>query len=135
MKRSIAIITLIQLVCLDIAAGIGFLMAKSQGNLFVDGVFQFLPFLNYAIFFYIVLVLISNVVFCRRISDGNFQEIIVFFSSILVISIFFSFIIYCLIKCGFVFSDLNWIGFLLEAIELKDFLYHNSLIPLFLHFV
>ncbi|MCQ3035593.1 MAG: type IV secretory system conjugative DNA transfer family protein [Bacilli bacterium] len=123
MKRSIAIIVIIQLICLDLAAGLAFLVTKSMGVLFNNGVFQLFPFLNYAIFFYLLLMLISNVIFCRKISDGPFQEVVVFLSSILVISIFFGFIVYCLIKCSFVFSDLDWIGFLLQAIELKDFTY------------
>ena len=49
---------------------------------------------------------------------------IVFISSELVVSIFFGFIIYVLIRCRFIFSDLDWIGFFRDAVELKNFTFH-----------
>lgn len=90
-----------------------------------------LMLIKYVIFFFVLFLLILIDVFCKKISDGRFQEVLAYVSSILLVSIFFGFMLYALIRCGFIFSDLDWIGFFREAVEWENFLFHIIVIIVF----
>lgn len=120
MGKKIGKFFIIRAACLLLALGISLLVLWPSGLLFAGDSFQFLLLINYTVWFYVLAILIANVVFAHSISDGKFQDFIVFISSQFVISVFLGFIVYCLVKCEFVFSDLDWIGFFRQAVEFKD---------------
>lgn len=120
MGKKIGKFFIIRAACLLLALGISLLVLWPSGLLFANDSFQYLLLVNYTVWFYVLAILIANVVFAHSISDGRFQDLIVFASSQIVISVFLGFIVYCLAKCKFVFSDLDWIGFFRQAVEFKD---------------
>ncbi|MCQ2793542.1 MAG: type IV secretory system conjugative DNA transfer family protein [Bacilli bacterium] len=126
MGKKVGILIAMILGCLILAIGLSLACLLPTGLItFTNNIDQdFILLDQYIVFFFILFMLITIVIFCKKISDGRFQEIIVFISSELVVSIFFGFIIYVLIRCGFVFSDLDWIGFFRDVVELKNFTFH-----------
>ena len=134
-RKKIGIILLIQLVCLVLGAGISFIVLHFTGVLYLASSFDYMTLIKWSIWLYVVFMLMSNVFFCRKLSDGRAQEIVVFISSQLIISFFVSVVIYVLIKCKFVLPDLDWFGFLRNIFELKDLMYFIFLACSFIFFV
>ena len=134
MKRKLTILGITQGASLILGLVLSLIILGTSGSLKVDGHFQFLLLINYTVWFYVLFALISIVVFCKSILDGAAQEVVVFICSQLISSIFLGFMISCLIRCGFIFSDLDWAGYFRDMVEFKNFTFYIVMGVLFIIF-
>jgi len=119
--RRLGIIGIIQIVCAILAVAIAAPVLYILDKLFINEEFQLFTFLQWAIYIFVILLLFSTVFFSSKISKGKFQEIQFFLASSILICYFISFVLYCLISCQFNFRKLDWLEFLINAVEFKNF--------------
>ena len=106
MLKKIKFIGLIQIVCAVIASLLSLFVLHANGML------KFEKWLQWEIFWYVMLMIFSNVIFAHRIAQGKVQEVLFFLSTFICISNILAFILYALIASNFNFSRLDWLGFL-----------------------
>ena len=94
MFKKAGFVSIIQAVCLVISFGFTTLILNVNDMWTVNGSWDISTFFNWLIFWYIFLMLLSNVVMAHKFGVGKFQEVIFFLSSQILISIFISYIIY-----------------------------------------
>ncbi len=128
MKRKIGFVGIIQLVCVFLSCVISLSILMSQGSL------TFGSFLSWSLFLYVMFVLLSNVLFSHRFSQGRLQEVLFLISTALLVSNLLGYAIYCFIKCNFNFKVLDWFGFL-EEIVAFDAMYLGIVVITFIAFV
>ena len=128
MKQKIRFIGIVQLICAVLSTILSLLVLISQESL------TFVAFLRWFIFLYIILMLMSNVLLSHRFSEGRVQEILFLLSTALLVSNLLGYVLYCLIKCGFNFKTLDWLGFL-ENIVAFDAIYYGIVVIMFIAFV
>jgi hypothetical protein len=114
MLKKIKFIGLIQIICAVIASLISLLVLHANDML------SFGKWLQWEIFWYVMLMIFSNVIFAHRIAQGKVQEVLFFLSTFITISNILAFVLYSLIKCNFNFYRLDWLGFL-DRIVALDF--------------
>ena len=119
--KKIGFIGIIQLVCLALAVLVSYLLL-SWGKIFTA---QKLIF--WTIYWYINLMLVSNVLFSNKFAKGKTQEIIFIIAAEGIIANMLSYILYCIIECKFDFRRLDWIGFL-DKIVSFDFKYYGMVL-------
>jgi len=91
-------------------------------------------YLKWTIFFFIIIMLLCNVIFSHKFTQGRGQEILFFISISLLISILSGYILYCLIQAHFKLTELDWLGFLKDIIDI-DFTYYGIVFGIFVGFV
>ena len=128
MKQKIGFIGIIQLVCALLSSIVSVSVLLSQESL------TFISFLRWFIFLYVILMLLSNVMLSHRFSQGRLQEILFLASTALLVSNLLGYLLYCLIKCGFDFKMLDWLGFF-EDIVAFDGTYYGIVVIMFIAFV
>ena len=128
MKEKIRFIGLIQLICGVLSGLISLSVLISQESL------TFLAFLRWFLFLYVILMLLSNVLLSHRFSSGRLQEILFLASTALLVSNLLGYVLFCLIKCGFDFKMLDWLGFM-ENIVAFDSMYYGIVVIMFIAFV
>ena len=106
MLKKIKFIGIIQIICALLASLLSLIVLSTNDML------TFGKWLQWEIFWYIMLMIFSNVIFAHRIAQGKVQEILFFLSTFICISNVLAFVLYCLIQCNFNFSKLDWLGFL-----------------------
>ena len=70
MKRKLGLIGIIQLACLILGCLVSTTILISQ-----DG-FNFISFLQWSLFLYVVLSLLANVILSHKVAQGRAQEIV-----------------------------------------------------------
>ena len=110
MFKKIKFIGIIQIVCAAIASLLSFFVLHANGML------TFGKWLQWEIFWYIMLMIFSNVIFAHRIAQGKVQEVLFFLSTFICVSNILAFVLYALIQCNFNFSRLDWLGYLDKVI-------------------
>ena len=128
MKRKLGFIGIIQLACLILSCLISLTVLISQDGL------NFVSFLQWGLFLYIVLMLLSNVILSHKIAQGRAQEIVFLASTAVLVSALLAYVLYSLIRCNFNFKLLDWFGFL-ERIVAFDPIYYGLVIIMFIAFV
>ena len=128
MKHKIGFIGIIQLVCALLSSIVSVSVLLSQESL------TLISFLRWSIFLYVILMLLSNVMLSHRFSQGRLQEILFLASTALLVSNLLGYLLYCLIKCGFDFKMLDWLGFF-EDIIAFDGTYYGIVVIMFIAFV
>ena len=128
MKRKLGFIGIIQLVCGFLSCLISLSILMSQDGLTLGS------FLQWGVFLYVILMLLSNVLLSHRFSQGRLQEILFLISTALLVSNLLAYVLYSLIKCNFNFKMLDWFGFL-EKIVAFDAMYYGIVILMFIAFV
>ena len=128
MKRKIGFIGIIQLVCALLSSVIAVFVLMSQDDLTLWG------FLRWAIFLYVIFMLLSNVMLSHRFSKGRLQEILFLLSTALLVSSLLGYLLYSLIKCDFNLKYLDWLGFLQNIIAF-DAIYYGIVVLMFIAFV
>ena len=128
MKQKIGFIGIIQLVCGVLSGILSLLVLTSQDSL------TFISFLRWFLFLYVILMLLSNVLLSHRFTKGRLQEVLFLVSTSLLISNLLGYVIFCLIKCGFDFKKLDWLGFM-ESIVAFDGMYYGIVVIMFIAFV
>ena len=106
MLKKIKFFGLIQIICAVIASLLSLFVLHANGML------NFGKWLQWEIFWYIMLMIFSNVIFAHRIAQGKAQEIIFFLSTFICVANILAFVLYALIQCNFDFNRLDWLGFL-----------------------
>ena len=91
MLKKIKFIGLIQIICAAVASLLSFFVLHANGML------TFEKWLQWEIFWYIMLMIFSNVIFAHRIAQGKVQEVLFFLSTFICISNILSFVLYSLI--------------------------------------
>ena len=124
MKQKIGFIGIIQLVCAALSSLISVWILLPQDRLTTAS------FLRWAIFLYVILMLLSNVLLSHRFSKGHLQEILFLISTLLLVSNLLGYELFCLIKCNFDFKYLDWFGFL-EEIVAFDAMYYGIVLIMF----
>ena len=124
MKQKIGFIGIIQLVCAALSSLISMWILLPQDRLTTAS------FLRWAIFLYVILMLLSNVLLSHRFSKGHLQEILFLISTLLLVSNLLGYELFCLIKCNFDFKYLDWFGFL-EEIVAFDAMYYGIVLIMF----
>ena len=124
MLKKIKFIGLIQIVCAAIASLLSFFVLHANGMLTLE------KWLQWEIFWYIMLMIFSNVIFAHRIAQGKLQEVLFFLSTFICISNILAFILYSLIQCNFNFSRLDWLAFLDQVVAF-DFNFYGMALMFF----
>ena len=122
MLKKIKFIGLIQIICAAVASLLSFFVLHANGML------TFGKWLQWEIFWYIMLMIFSNVILAHRIAQGKVQEVLFFLSTFICISNILSFVLYSLIQCSFDFSRLDWLGFLDKVVVFDINFYGIALI-------
>ena len=128
MKENIRFIGIIQLVCAVLSSIVSLAALISQESL------TFISFLRWFLFIYVILMFLSNVLLSHRFSQGRLQEILFLVSTALLVSNLLGYVFYCLVKCGFNFKVLDWLGFFNEIVAF-DAMYYGIVIIMFIVFV
>lgn len=124
MLKKIQFIGLIQIVCAILASLLSFFVLHANGML------SFGKWLQWEIFWYIMLMIFSTVIFAHRIAQGKVQEVLFFLATFICVSNILAFILYALIQCNFTFSRLDWLGFL-DKIIAFDFNFYGIALVFF----
>ena len=124
MLKKIKFIGLIQIICAVIASLLSFLVLHANGML------SFGKWLQWEIFWYIMLMIFSNVIFAHRIAQGKAQEVLFFLSTFICVSNILAFVLYSLIQCNFDFNRLDWLGFL-DQVVVFDFNFYGIALVFF----
>ena len=124
MLKKIKFIGLIQIICAVIASLVSFLVLHANDML------SFGKWLQWEIFWYIMLMIFSNVIFAHRIAQGKVQEVLFFLSTFICVSNLLAFILYALIQSNFNFSRLDWLGFL-DKVIVFDFNFYGLALVFF----
>ena len=122
MFKKIRFIGIIQIICAAIAALLSFFVLHANEML------TFGNWLQWVIFWYIMLMIFSNVIFSHRYAHGKVQEVIFFLSTFTCISNILAFIIYSLIQCNFNFARLDWLSFLDKVVAFDAAFYGIALV-------
>ena len=128
MKRKLGLIGIIQLACLILSCLISTTILISQ-----DG-FNLISFLQWSLFLYVVLALLSNVILSHKVAQGRVQEVVFLASTAILVSALLAYVLYSLIRCNFNFKMLDWFGFL-ERIVALDPIYYGLVVIMFIAFV
>ena len=92
MFKKIKFIGIIQIACAVIASLLSFFVLHANGML------TFGKWLQWEIFWYIMLMIFSNVIFAHRYAQGKVQEVLFFICTFICISNILAFICYSLIQ-------------------------------------
>ena len=122
MLKKIKFIGIIQIACAVIASLLSFFVLHANGML------TFTKWLQWEIFWYIMFMIFSNVIFAHRIAQGKVQEVLFFLSTFICVSNILAFIIYSLVQCNFNFERLDWLGFLDQVIVFDPNFYGIALV-------
>lgn len=128
MLRKVRFISIIQLICATMAVVVSLVILKS------NNILTFSKFFKWFIFTYIMFMIISNIFFVHKYNSGKSQEIIFLLSTAICISNLLAFPIYCLIKCNFDFSKLDWFGYL-DKIVSFDISFYGIALLIFMVFL
>ena len=109
------------------ALGAGF----SFGVLWLGKMFSLATFVRWSIFWFVIFMLISNLLFVHKFTSGKKQEVLFFIVAELLISNLVAYAIYCLIECRLDLARLDWLGFLDRIISF-DVKYYGIVLALFL---
>ncbi|MGN1060299.1 MAG: type IV secretory system conjugative DNA transfer family protein [Candidatus Coproplasma sp.] len=127
MIKKIGFIGIIQIIAVALGAILSFCV------LWFGLGFNWLSFLRWTLFWYVMFMLLSNVLLSHKFAKGKAQEILFFISASLLISDLIAFVLYALIKSGFNFSRLDWLGFL-NNIVMFDIIYYGLVFGIFVLF-
>ena len=97
-------ITIAQLLCIALATIISGAILHFNNNL------EFLTFLKWSVFLYLLIMLAFNAMFSHKFVEGKKQEILFFISSSLLISLLLGFLFYSMWKSNFDFEHIDWFG-------------------------
>lgn len=125
MLKKIGFYGIITTVCLILAAGFSF------GVLWFGKIFAVERLIRWTLYFFVMLMFVSNIVFAHKFTSGKKQEVLFFLASELLISNLFGYAIYCMIECRFDFARLDWLGFL-DQIVYFDIKYYGIVLILFI---
>ena len=106
MLKKIKFFGIIQIVCIILAALLSMLVLRANDMLTLS------KWLQWLIFWYIMLLILSNVFFAHKIAQGKVQEVLFLVSTFICVSNIVGFILYSLLQCNFNFARLDWLGFL-----------------------
>ena len=106
MLKKITFIGIVQIVCAIIASLLSLIVLHENEML------TFGKWLQWEIFWYIMLMIFSNMIFAHKYAQGKAQEILFSLSTFICVSNLMAFVLYCLIQCDFKFEKLDWLGFL-----------------------
>ncbi|MGN0822733.1 MAG: type IV secretory system conjugative DNA transfer family protein [Candidatus Gallimonas sp.] len=113
------------LVCLCLSAAFSF------GVLWLGKLFSFPNLLRWTLFWFVMFMFVSNLLFVHKFTSGKKQEVLFFIVAELLISNLFGYAIYCLIECGFDLARLDWLGFLNQIVAF-DLRYYGIVLLIFL---
>ena len=126
--KNFRFISIVQLICITLSATISALVLNSNNNL------EFLTFIKWAVFLYILIMLTFNATMSHRFVEGKKQEILQFISSSLLISLLVGFLFYSLWKSNFNFNRIDWLGYF-TTIAGFDSMYYGISFIFFLIFM
>ena len=126
--KNFRFISIVQLICITLSAAISALVLNSNNNL------EFLTFIKWAVFLYILIMLTFNATMSHRFVEGKKQEILQFISSSLLISLLIGFLFYSLWKSNFNFNRIDWLGYF-TTIAGFDSMYYGISFVFFLIFM
>ena len=124
MLKKIKFIGLIQIVCAVIASLLSFFVLHANEML------SFGKWLQWEIFWYVMLMIFSGVIFAHRIAQGKVQEVLFLTCTFICVSNILAFVLYSLIQCNFDFSRLEWLGFL-DRVVAFDFKFYGIALVIF----
>lgn len=125
MIKKLGFYGIIILVCAALGAGFSF------GVLWLSKMFSLAAFVRWSIFWFVIFMLISNLLFVHKFTSGKKQEVLFFIVAELLISNLIAYAIYCLIECRLDLARLDWLGFLDRIISF-DVKYYGIVLALFL---
>jgi len=86
---------------------------------------------KWTVFFFVLLMLLANVLLSHKFLQGKGQEILFFVSSLLLLSIALGYVAYCLYMCRASFSHLDWWGFLCNAVMDLQWQFYGIVVLIF----
>ena len=95
MLKKITFIGIIQIICAALAG------LLSVWVLYANDMLTLGKWVQWEIFWYIMLMIFSNVIFAHRYAQGKVQELLFLTSTFICISNLLSFVTYSLIQCNF----------------------------------
>ena len=122
--KKIGAFGIIRIICLVIACAIIIPILSGLELLNVDGHFNIKSYICWVIYFYFFFAFISNILFSYKFTKGRTQELLVFFSSGVIVTYLVTFIIYMLIACKADFSKLDWLGNFKTIVMFEDWTFY-----------
>lgn len=133
--KKIGAFGLIRIICLVLACVIIIPILSQLELLTVNGHFNLKSYLCWGIYFYFFLAFISNILFSYKYTKGTAQELLVFFSSGVIITYLITFIIYALLACKADFSKLDWLGNLKTVVMFKDWTFYFIFLAIYIAYL
>ncbi len=93
--------------------------------------FNIRDYLQWMLFIYVNLAIISNIFFAHQYATGKVTEILFFFSVSISISNITGYVLFTLIKAGFDFAIIDWVGCLIDVLKLDPMFFGLALVIFF----